>query len=272
MTGWVKLHRKMLEWEWFKSVNTCHVFQYLLMTANREPSTYRGYAIPEGGRVHSVASIAANSGLSVMAVRGALRNLSSSNDVTIKTTTKFSIITITNWVEYQGEQQTKHQTKEQTEQQSKQQHLKKREERSKKEEDSESTVVDSIVASAPDEVREAYDFYCQSVEGYNESKAIDALPLPKPTKLTDKRRRELKRALKDLPTGRTFAEVVAKAGKCPQLMGENDRGWVINLDFLLRKGKFLEILEGRYPERPAAGAPGVRSGQRVSGSDLFTEN
>ena len=135
----------------------------------------------------------------------------------------------------------------------------------------ESTNVDSFAASAPDEVREAYDFYCQSDEEYNAAEAPEALPLPKPTKLTDKRRRELKRALKELPEGRTFAEVVLKIGRCPFLMGENSDGWVIHLDFLIRKGKFQEILDGKYPERPAKDAPGVRGVRGVPGADLFTD-
>ena len=100
--GFIKLHRSILKWEWFQDDKTFKVFIYLLLNANWEDSRYRGQEIPRGSVVTGLNSLSKNLGISVKSVRTALNHLKSTGEVTIKTTNKFSIVTIVNWEKYQG--------------------------------------------------------------------------------------------------------------------------------------------------------------------------
>ena len=99
--GWIKLHRKITDWEWFGDSKTFHVFIFLLLNANRMPKKWKGYDIDTGQVVTGRIAISAATGISQQSVRTALSNLKSTNEITIKSTNKFSIITVCNYSKYQ---------------------------------------------------------------------------------------------------------------------------------------------------------------------------
>lgn len=105
MSGWVKFHRKMIEWEWFTDVNTCHLFLYCLLRANTTESSFRGIKLNAGEFIAGRKSISTSTGLSEMQIRTSLNKLILTKEITIKSTNKFSIISITNWKSYQGSNQ-----------------------------------------------------------------------------------------------------------------------------------------------------------------------
>lgn len=102
MCGFIKIHRKLLNWEWSDDVPTFNLFIHLLLIANFEDAKYRGELIKRGqlktGR-HELAKI---TGLSEMQIRTSLNKLKSTNEITIESTNKFSIITLVNYSLYQG--------------------------------------------------------------------------------------------------------------------------------------------------------------------------
>lgn len=114
MEGWIKLHKKLLEWEWYDDINVKCLFLHILLTANYEQKKWHGITIERGQLVTSVNSLVSQLQLSAMQIRTALDKLKSTNEITIKTTNKFTLITICNYVKYQcfesAEQQTKQQT------------------------------------------------------------------------------------------------------------------------------------------------------------------
>lgn len=101
MSGWIKIHRKMLDWEWYNDVNTFRVFTHLLLTVNHEPSKYRGISLPVGSRIIGRYALAEELGLSERQTRTALEHLKSTSEVTIKTTNRFTVVSITEWAKYQ---------------------------------------------------------------------------------------------------------------------------------------------------------------------------
>jgi hypothetical protein len=105
MAGWIKLHRSLLDWEWYSEPNTARVFMHLLLTANYEEGRFMGEIIPVGACVTGRLKLAQTLGLSERCVRTAIERLKISQQVTIKSLHKFSIITITNWAEYQQDDQ-----------------------------------------------------------------------------------------------------------------------------------------------------------------------
>ena len=99
--GYIKLHRKLLEWGWYKDQNTMIVFLHLLLIANYAESEYMGVKIHPGQAVIGRKSLAKALGMSEQNVRTALNHLKSTNEITIKATNKFSVVTIVKWELYQ---------------------------------------------------------------------------------------------------------------------------------------------------------------------------
>lgn len=105
MNGWVKLHRPLLEWQWASSPNHMSLFVTLLLRANYKPSSWRGIEVSPGQVITGREQLATWTGLTVRQVRTCLKDLVTTGEVTIKPTTKYSIITITNWIKYQQDDQ-----------------------------------------------------------------------------------------------------------------------------------------------------------------------
>ena len=99
--GWVCIHRKMLEWEWFDDQNVFRLYMTLLLLANHKDNKWRGKLVEKGSLVTGIASLSAKTGLSVRKVRTALDKLIMTGEITRKTTNEYSIISITNWEVYQ---------------------------------------------------------------------------------------------------------------------------------------------------------------------------
>lgn len=99
--GYIKLHRKFTKWGWYSDPNTKAVFLHLLLTASWEECEYRGYKIKPGQVVTGRKLLKKELKLSEQEIRTALEHLKSTNEITIKSTNKFSIITIENWGKYQ---------------------------------------------------------------------------------------------------------------------------------------------------------------------------
>ena len=99
--GYIKLHRKMVNWEWFSDPNTSHLFVYLLLSASWQDSKWRGIDIPRGSLITSLNHLAENTGLTIRSVRTSLEKLKSTHEVTSKSTNKFTIVTIVKYSDYQ---------------------------------------------------------------------------------------------------------------------------------------------------------------------------
>ena len=115
MEGWIKLHRKILSWEWFKNENTFKVFMYLLLSANHKDKKWKGVDVKRGQIITGRISIAENTGITERSVRTCLKHLKSTGEVTVKVTNKYSIITICKYEEYQIRENTNDQQYDQQE-------------------------------------------------------------------------------------------------------------------------------------------------------------
>lgn len=115
--GWIKLHRKILDWEWFTSPSTLQLFIYLLLRANKEDKKWRDILIKRGQLVTSVATISEETKLSTQQVRTSLNRLKSTNEITSKTTNRFTLVTVCKYDSYQLYEEVEQQTKQQALQQ-----------------------------------------------------------------------------------------------------------------------------------------------------------
>ena len=97
----VKLHRSITKWRWYQDANTFRVFVHLIIHANIKDRDFENLTIHRGQVVTSIAHLARDLKISIKSVRTALNHLKSTQEVAIETTSKFSIITIKNYNEYQ---------------------------------------------------------------------------------------------------------------------------------------------------------------------------
>ena len=99
--GYVLLHRKFVNWEWYDDLNTKSLFLHCILKANYTDKEWHGKLIERGSFVTSVNKLAIETGLSVQNVRTSLNKLESTNEITKVTTTTNTIITVNNYNEYQ---------------------------------------------------------------------------------------------------------------------------------------------------------------------------
>lgn len=101
MEGWIRLHRKIAEWEWFDNANMVQLFIYLLAKANATNKTWQGISINRGQVVCSQQAITTNLGMQRQTLRTCLKKLERTGEITIKSTKRFTLITICKYDDYQ---------------------------------------------------------------------------------------------------------------------------------------------------------------------------
>lgn len=228
--GWIKLHRKLLEWEWYDDLPARVLFLHLLLKTERKCGRYHGHEIPAGSCVTGLHKLSEQTGLTYQQTRTALEKLRDTSEITIKATNKFSIISITNWSEYQ--ENNKRIT---NEQQTDNKRITTSKEVKKKEDKNNniSTNVDALL-------RDAVDVYHRVTE------------FSRIRKLTPQRKQKLRKRLREDCENdlRQWEGVCARAAASPFLNGNNDRAWTADIDWFLRPESITRLMEGKYDERP----------------------
>lgn len=101
MNGFVKINRSIVDWEWYRQPFTRIVFEHLIYTANWQDNRWQGIEVKRGQIITSVKAISIANGIKSQSVRTALKRLISTGEITIKTTNKYTIITICKYDDYQ---------------------------------------------------------------------------------------------------------------------------------------------------------------------------
>lgn len=101
MIGWIKIHRQILDWEWYSDNNSFRVFMHLILKANHKEKRYKGIELKSGSVITSRDILAFETGLSVQQIRTALDKLKSTNEITIETSSKGTIIQVVKYEKYQ---------------------------------------------------------------------------------------------------------------------------------------------------------------------------
>ncbi len=101
-SGFIQLHRKFLEWEWYDDHNTKMVFIHLLLKANYKPKNWRGEEIKRGQFVTSTKTLSNELQLSVQQIRTCLTKLESTGEIDKQATNKLTKITICKYDSYQS--------------------------------------------------------------------------------------------------------------------------------------------------------------------------
>ena len=106
INGWVRSHRKMIKWKWYKDPFVKAVFYHCILLANHEDGVWRKQEVKRGQLITSRETIAEDNGMSVQQVRTCLNKLASTNDLIVETTNHYTKITVVNYEKYQANSST----------------------------------------------------------------------------------------------------------------------------------------------------------------------
>lgn len=104
MEGWIKIHRKFETWEWRAKPEMVSLFLHMLTCANYSAAPWQGIVIERGQSVFGRQEWAKKLGISEQKLRTCIERLKSTNEITIESTNRFTIITIVNYEEYQKDE------------------------------------------------------------------------------------------------------------------------------------------------------------------------
>jgi len=102
MSGWIKLHRSLLNWEWYDDKNATRLLVHLLVSVNYEDKKWKGIVINAGSMVLSWETLSKGIGLSSAQCRTAMTKLENSGEVTRHITNKYQLVTLVKWEEMQS--------------------------------------------------------------------------------------------------------------------------------------------------------------------------
>lgn len=100
--GYIKLHRKIIDWQWYDDPYILKTFMTLCVMANYKDGYFLDKKIKRGQLATSIRKLSTIMRMDKDAVNRCLKCLEKSGDIKIKRKPKFSIITICNYDLYQG--------------------------------------------------------------------------------------------------------------------------------------------------------------------------
>ena len=108
-SGFVKIYRSLLKWEWHDDPCMISLFIHLILLANYEDTKWHGMVIKRGQVLTTIRpvsnsksmSLCTTTGCSIYQIRSRLKKLENCGVINIKSTNKFTIITICNYDSYQ---------------------------------------------------------------------------------------------------------------------------------------------------------------------------
>lgn len=103
MNGYIKLERKIFEWQWYTEQDTARMFVHLLLKANHTYAKVNDIEIFRGQMITSIPKLSDQLGMSFFKVRKAIFNLKKTGEIKVETTNNYSRVIICKYNDYQGE-------------------------------------------------------------------------------------------------------------------------------------------------------------------------
>jgi len=102
--GFIVLHRKILDWQWYDDNPTLKLFVHLLLSANHVAKKWRKIDVGRGQLITSTENLAKACCLSPQRTRTAINKLKSTGEITSRATNRFTLITVINYDSYQDKE------------------------------------------------------------------------------------------------------------------------------------------------------------------------
>lgn len=241
MIGWIKLHRKIVEWEWYSDIPVRLLFFHLLLTVNHEKKKWKGFDVMPGQIITGRKKLSEETGLSEMQVRSSLIKLKSTSEITIKPYNKFSVITVVSWHEYQQDNQQANQQVTNNQPTNNQQITTTQEYKNIRSKEEDTILTDSTSSQKDDKGSELKIDFDKILTFYNETcKRL------RPAKVIAGKRRGLISARIREHGKQTVILMMQKVQASDYLSGQNKSGWQADIDWIFRPNNFTKIIEGKY--------------------------
>lgn len=104
-SGYIKLFRKFLDWEWYDDINCKVVFIHLLIKANYKDKQWRGKVIKRGQLFTSVENLSTELHLTNKQIRIAISKLETTGEIIKNGASDGTYITVCNYDNYQQSEQ-----------------------------------------------------------------------------------------------------------------------------------------------------------------------
>ena len=101
-SGFITLHRKILDWQWYEDANVVRVFLHLLLNANHKDKKWKGTTIKRGQLATSYDSIAVKLRLTKKQVRLAVSKLKGSGELTSRRAPSYILLSLVKYDDYQS--------------------------------------------------------------------------------------------------------------------------------------------------------------------------
>lgn len=99
--SYFKMFRSFLTWEWYDDTVVKSLFLHCLLSANFKEKNWHGQIIKPGQFVTSLPKLAHSLNFTIQRIRTAIFKLKSTKEITVYSTSVYSIITVNNWEQYQ---------------------------------------------------------------------------------------------------------------------------------------------------------------------------
>lgn len=276
--GWLKLYYQFKDWEWYNDTNTVRLFIHLLLSANFKPLKWHGIEIPRGSLVTSRAKLASETTLTQREVRTCINRLISTKEIAIKTTNKFTVITINKYESYQGDttesdqlndQQNDQQTTNKRPTNDQQTTTSKESKNIRKEEYNNIREIEGVTATLPagatasaapkqkkQEAKTISIPFVRIKEDWNAT----CTAYPKLHVLSEARKNKIRNRIAEmggLEAALSLTHLLfEKMMQSKFLRGDNKRGWKASFDWLFENDKnWVKVYEGNYDTKPDDNTP-----------------
>lgn len=101
MSGWIKLHRSLLDWEWYDDINARILLIHLLISVNYEDKKWKGTLVKKGSMILSWSTLSLGCGLTIKQCRTAMKKLEDSGEVARQVASKWQVISLVKWEKLQ---------------------------------------------------------------------------------------------------------------------------------------------------------------------------
>jgi hypothetical protein len=226
-SGWVKLHRKILDNPIFKNDKLFRVFMYLLLKASHtERDQLIGDSIVHlkvGQWATGRKAISRDTGLTEQNVRTAISKLEKLGILTIKVTVKYSVFSIANWHNHQQDNQQVTNKQPTSNQQ--------------------------VTTNKNDKNDKNKNIHQQIADSWNE---IFKDELSMVSKVTQKRKSAINGCIAEMKgTGNDFEKIETWTGlfeyaKSSDFLMGRKTDWSMTFDFIITKSKLIKLVEGDY--------------------------
>ena len=101
-SGFITLHRRILDWQWYSDANVSRVFLHVLLSATHKDSKWKNISVKRGEFITSYDSIAVKLGLTNAQVRFAISKLKKSGELNTRRAGLSFVVSIVKYDDYQS--------------------------------------------------------------------------------------------------------------------------------------------------------------------------